>query len=817
MKLGHKIQCPACGHPTYPDGKFCGHCGVRLLQVQPEGAAGDVTHASLVASGAATVCPNCQEPLLPHERFCVACGVSRVAAPGAAPAMSTTPGAWDRVLARLRTATAGEYEILAELGRGGMAAVYLAYEPALRRQVAIKVMSPGLLLDAGMVERFKREATTVAGLRHPNIVTIYSVREGEDLHYFVMEYIQGLSLDRLLKAHGALPVPAVRAVLSQMASALHYAHRRGVVHRDIKPGNVMINRDGDAIVTDFGIAKVPAADSHTATGTSIGTPAYMSPEQCAGQPLTGASDQYSLGVVAYEMLAGTVPFQGPPYLVQTAHVQQDPPALASRRPDCPRDLARAVMRMLAKRPEDRWPTAVDAANAGGAVPLPEGDPVRLQVAELVASVAEPATDEPRLSTPVSPMMVRQDESRGATPGAGVPPSAVRSRPFRSRMPEPRILGFAGGGLVALVAIAWIAARAFGGGSTGADTDPVDPGPPPPAPGVPPAPPPVRLDIRGPASAVTGDTVVFEVANPDRPGERVLARCESSAPAVLQVDPSCGRALALAGGDALVTAFDQTGTSTAQWAVRIDPPTLANLVIAGAPDSLRVGARVTLAARGRDQRGRPMSVPVEWSSSDPARASVDARGVVVARQPGAVVVRARSGTETVAATIRITSGVIVQTDTARPSPPGPPPPAPPPPAPPPPPPAPGPPDPDTEARTAAAIRQTLDGYVALLRDRRAAEVAAVYDPASDADRRNLRNLENLLRTADYAAQVLATEFEPPRISGARAEASFRVRMGWKTAFGPVRQEWVPFRAELVRQGGNAWRIERCRIVGTPRIG
>ncbi|UCC75288.1 MAG: serine/threonine protein kinase, partial [Gemmatimonadota bacterium] len=242
--------------------------------------------------------------------------------------------------------TQGRYEIERELGQGGMAAVYLAHELALDRRVAIKIMSPAVLMERGTVGRFKQEAITIAALKHPHIVTVHAVEHHDQLHYFVLDYVEGGSLEKVIRRTGPLPIPVVCAWLAQVASALEYAHKRGVVHRDIKPANIMLDAEGDVIVTDFGIAKVTEKKGFTATGFAIGTPSYMSPEQCLGEAVTGASDQYSLGIVAYEMLTGAPPFSGSVLEVMTAHHQTPPRPLAQLRPDCPQPLASAVMRML---------------------------------------------------------------------------------------------------------------------------------------------------------------------------------------------------------------------------------------------------------------------------------------------------------------------------------------------------------------------------------------------------------------------------------------------------------------------------------------
>ncbi len=318
--------------------------------------------------------------------------------------MTTTQGG---LLDALRQATLGEYDILGELGRGGMATVFVAHDLALDRRVAIKVMAPHLLEGTDMVERFKREARTAAALSHPHIIPIHAVHESHALAFFVMKLVEGRTLDSIIRQLGPLPVPMARAILQQVGSALGYAHRRGVVHRDVKPANVMIDRDGWAVVTDFGIAKVAATPGLTATGATLGTPSYMSPEQCAGQGVTGASDQYSLGVVAYEMLTGTLPFTADSLVgLLYQHVSQPPPPVTAARPDCPLELAEAVRRMLEKEAGRRFPDLEAAATAIGGAPLARDDPARTRLVTLAAS--GPQADLLRtLRTPVSPAPARR--------------------------------------------------------------------------------------------------------------------------------------------------------------------------------------------------------------------------------------------------------------------------------------------------------------------------------------------------------------------------------------------------------------------------
>ena len=268
------------------------------------------------------------------------------------------------------------YELETEVGRGGMGIVYCARDRRLKREIAIKVLPPELSFRADIRQRFLREAETAAQLNHPNIVPIYTVEEKDNLVYFVMSYIKGDNLGQRLQQHGPMPPVEVRRILREVAEALAYAHGRNVIHRDIKPDNIIIDDEtGRAMVTDFGIARAltDMGDSRlTATGMAIGTPAYMSPEQSAGdRAIDGRSDLYSLGVVGYQMLCGQTPFVAsntPSMLVK--HLSEKPIPVDERWPDLPPDLARAVMMCLEKDPNDRFPNAAAFAVAlsGGAMP-----------------------------------------------------------------------------------------------------------------------------------------------------------------------------------------------------------------------------------------------------------------------------------------------------------------------------------------------------------------------------------------------------------------------------------------------------------------
>ena len=271
---------------------------------------------------------------------------------------------------------AATYDVEREIGRGGMGVVYRAIDKRLKRPVAIKLLPPELAFRRDIRQRFQREAETAAQLSHPNIVPIYSVDEIGNLVFFVMACVDGDNLATQLRLRGPLPPEEVRRYLTEVAEALAYAHARGVIHRDIKPDNILIDAlDGRALVTDFGIARAAEGGEGarlTATGLAIGTPAYMSPEQASGdRDVDGRSDLYSLGVVAYQMLTGEPPFTGnttPVLLVK--HLSEVPVPVEERRPDTPPMLAAMVMRLLEKEPEHRFQSATDFAQVlrSGIVP-----------------------------------------------------------------------------------------------------------------------------------------------------------------------------------------------------------------------------------------------------------------------------------------------------------------------------------------------------------------------------------------------------------------------------------------------------------------
>ena len=266
---------------------------------------------------------------------------------------------------RLADVLAGSYELEGEIGRGGMGIVYGARDVKLRRRVAIKVLPPELAYREEIRRRFTREAQTAARLSHPHIVPIHSVGEEGGLVYFVMGFVDGESLAARLRRRERLPIEEARRIMAETADALGLAHNLGVIHRDIKPDNILLEGTRRRVmVTDFGIAKALSADSSgggtlTGTGVAIGTPAYMSPEQAAGdREIDARSDIYALGVVAFEMLTGHIPFKAPTVQgILVKQVTEPVPDIRAIRSDCPDELASSVMRCLDKEPENRWSTA----------------------------------------------------------------------------------------------------------------------------------------------------------------------------------------------------------------------------------------------------------------------------------------------------------------------------------------------------------------------------------------------------------------------------------------------------------------------------
>ena len=290
----------------------------------------------------------------------------------------------------------GPYRIVEQVGRGGMATVYKAFQPSLKRFVAIKVLPDFLASDPGFRARFENEAVAVASLRHPNILTVYDHRELDGVTFIVTEFVEGGTLaDQLGKP---LSVDYLIQVLGPIASALDYAHARGVLHRDLKPSNILIASDGTPILSDFGLALMmtTSAVRLTESGTILGTPEYMSPEQCEGEVMSGAADIYSLGVVAYEMLTGRVPFSAAtPAAVLIAQIQNKLPPPRQINPNLPSAAETALMKALAKSPADRFHTAAEFVRAVAAEPL-QSAATPVLVAATPAALPRPSGFLPRL-------------------------------------------------------------------------------------------------------------------------------------------------------------------------------------------------------------------------------------------------------------------------------------------------------------------------------------------------------------------------------------------------------------------------------------
>jgi serine/threonine-protein kinase len=251
----------------------------------------------------------------------------------------------------------GRYRIIRKLGSGGMANVYLAEDQELGRRVAIKILNERHANDDQFVERFRREAKNAAGLSHPNIVSIYDRGEAEGTYYIAMEFLDGRSLKELILSRGPAPVNVAIDYARQILDALRFSHRNGIVHRDIKPHNVIVDAEGRVKVTDFGIARAGASQM-TEVGSIIGTAQYLSPEQAKGAPVDQTSDLYSVGIVLYELLTGKVPFTGEsPVEIAMKHISAIPEPPSRFRDDIPADLDKVVLRALAKTPDQRYPSA----------------------------------------------------------------------------------------------------------------------------------------------------------------------------------------------------------------------------------------------------------------------------------------------------------------------------------------------------------------------------------------------------------------------------------------------------------------------------
>ena len=338
----------------------------------------------------------------------------------------------DELRARLSAAVGARYDVSDEIGRGGMGVVYRARDVRLRRAVAIKLLPPELAFREEVRSRFLREAQTAAQLSHPNIVPIYSVDEVDGLVFFVMALVEGESLGAHIKREGRAPLDFARRVLRDVADALAYAHGRAIIHRDIKPDNILMDRvTGRTLVSDFGIARAAEGDSRlTVTGIAVGTPAYMSPEQAVGErEIDGRSDLYSLGVVGYQMLTGELPFAAnntPAMLMK--HIHDTPRPIRELRPDVSPGLERTIERAMAKKSDQRWPDA-----AGFREALSDDSPRSVVLRDPVDPHPAATTPNAERSTAQPPATHRAVRDV-APPGRYVPPAAPSAPPVPPWMP-----------------------------------------------------------------------------------------------------------------------------------------------------------------------------------------------------------------------------------------------------------------------------------------------------------------------------------------------------------------------------------------------
>ncbi|HEY7027567.1 MAG TPA: serine/threonine-protein kinase, partial [Gemmatimonadales bacterium] len=359
-------------------------------------------------------CSRCGHEVQKATQFCPSCGLDlRVTTPIQAIATGDVTE-----LDIVREALHEEYEILEELGRGGMAIVYRAMDKHLGREVAIKVLPFSLAFDADFVERFQREARTAAQLEHPNIIPIYRVGKAGRVIYFVMKYLRGSSLSKIMAERPKLSPTEIQKILVDVGSALGYAAARGTVHRDVKPDNIMFDEHGLCVVTDFGIAKAGSGQRLTGTGMSIGTPHYMSPEQARAQPIDGRSDIYSLGIVAYQCLVGEVPYDGEDsFSIGYKHIMEPIPSPPLNGPEEKR-LFEIIRKMIMKDPGDRFQDAEELMRAL------EGQPFSTLRRPTISQVGMAAQ-------PTSPLPTSQEFQSVAAR-----PSGAMSRPTTPRSSTP---------------------------------------------------------------------------------------------------------------------------------------------------------------------------------------------------------------------------------------------------------------------------------------------------------------------------------------------------------------------------------------------
>ena len=572
------------------------------------------------APGTASVgtCPACGAAVFAGDRYCGGCGAA------------VPQGVETELLADLEQVTLGEYEIRGVLGRGGMGLVYLAHDIALNRKVAIKVLPPSMLQGEAGVERFRREARIAAALRHRNITAVFGLKETTKLVFFLMEYVEGRTLDAILHDEKRLGIDVVEAIIQDAAGALSYAHRREVVHRDLKPANIIIDTEGMAMITDFGVAKVGTGQGLTTAGATVGSPKYMSPEQWSGKA-TGLTDQYSLGCVAYELLAGRAPFEGDTieeFMKQ--HLFDAPGALTELRPETPPALADGIMRMLEKDPGKRWPSLEAAVAAMSVHPVGPGDPAR----EALVAFAKRGHDVRVLpKTPRSPIPVSTVKLRRAAGATG-------------RSPGRRVvLAVAGAVLVAIgVAGYMLASRAPSSGGPAGESI-------------------AALEIAGaPATLGQGERVPLKTRATNAAGGVVadppMTWSTSDSSVAVVADDGLVRAV----GPGIATLTASSGGHSASIKVTVPAPSGTVASVEVTPHVVRLAPRAStqVTAVAMDGRGNAASGRrVEWSTSDPAVVTVSATGVLTGGRVGTAVVTAASEGRNATVTVVVGSPVAVR--------------------------------------------------------------------------------------------------------------------------------------------------------------
>ncbi|MCC7003588.1 MAG: protein kinase [Gemmatimonadaceae bacterium] len=489
-----------------------------------------------------------------------------------------------------------------------MASVFLALDLALDRKVAIKVMSPALMSTPGAIDRFRREARVAAGLSHPHIVPIHAIGEEPGLAYYVMKYIEGRSLDSVIRHEGGQSLAFTQAIIGYMGNALHYAHQRGVVHRDVKPANVMLDREGWVYVTDFGIAKQTEGAGLTHSGVIIGTPHYMSPEQFNGQPVTGAADQYALGVLAYELLTGRTPYSGPSIgEVMKGHLFEPVPAMRVPHDEIPASVEACVQRMLAKDPAERYASVAEAVAAFGALSATMEFETKSRIARFAD---EGAREQPQLSVPTSPVpsfrpTVHHSEAHAADTRPMTSPNLTPRAPLAAATPARSRRGLWLGATV-LAAAGVVAAMQFGPwspGGTGSVVPPGDTGAVQSGAGTPGVP----LAVVGAGDSTTGDTTANTPAKtPTKTPTNTPANTPTNSPVGPPVDnpdstpatspattpapsPGAGRGTRLPlGGKAITKALDRLEDRNEQRVAAGKDP------IVPALGWIKIGSRIPLA-------------------------------------------------------------------------------------------------------------------------------------------------------------------------------------------------------------------------------